>query len=87
VPNSTDRINVLDLSSFIAPDRHLDTAPGNPLFNVRWDVNPGPDFGALWIHIPDLGALIAGSNGFPPMMSGVKAFGGPVCTAHPVFGR
>jgi hypothetical protein len=87
VPNSTDRINVLDLSSFIAPDRHLDTAPGNALFNVRWDVKPGPDFGANWIHVPDLGALIAGSTGFPPMFSGVKAFGGPVCTAHPVFGR
>ncbi|HSP54318.1 MAG TPA: hypothetical protein VLS25_01920, partial [Dehalococcoidia bacterium] len=41
IPNSTDKITVTDLTSFIAPVRRLDTSPGNPNFNSRWDLIPG----------------------------------------------
>lgn len=85
VPNSTDKIVVTDLTSFLAPTRRLDTSPSNPNFNVRWDLVPGPGLFGNWINVADLTALIAGASGFPPMFSGAKAFNGPACTAHPAF--
>jgi hypothetical protein len=86
VPHSTDRVNILDLTSFLAP-RRLDAKPGDALFNVRWDIITGPDFNQ-WITVTDMVALFAGSNGFPPMNSGNKVFtSGFVCTPHPIFGR
>ncbi len=83
IPNSTDKVNVTDLTSFLAPTRRLDTSPGNPNFNVRWDLVPGPGLFANWIVVNDLTSLIAGTSGFPPMppFSGTKAFGGVACTA------
>ena len=87
VPNSTDRVNLLDLTSFIAPIRRLDTNPSNPNFNMRWDLRPGPNIGGgTFIGIGDLTNLIAGTTGFPPMLGGARAFNGPACTAHPVYG-
>ncbi|HSP54523.1 MAG TPA: thrombospondin type 3 repeat-containing protein, partial [Dehalococcoidia bacterium] len=32
IPDSTDRVNITDLTSFLAPVRRLDTSPGNPNF-------------------------------------------------------
>jgi hypothetical protein len=88
VPTSTDKIVITDLTSFLAPaPSKLGTAPGGAGFNVRWDLVPGPAVGSAWIQIGDLTALIAGSNGFPPMTSGAKVFGGAVCTAHPITGN
>jgi hypothetical protein len=83
IPDSTDKINVLDLTSFIAPPatRKLDTAPGQANFNSRWDLNPGRGVFNNMINVTDLTALIAGTSGFPPMFGGsTKAFNGPVCT-------
>ncbi|HET9477224.1 MAG TPA: hypothetical protein VFP63_07030 [Dehalococcoidia bacterium] len=80
IPNSTDKITVQDLTSFLAPVRRLDTSPGNPNFNSRWDINPGRGIFANMIVVSDLTALIAGSSGFPAMFSGAKAFNGPTCT-------
>jgi hypothetical protein len=80
IPNSTDKVNILDLSSFIAPSRHLDTSPGNPNFNARWDLGPGRGVFSNMINVSDMSAMIAGSTGFPAMFGGAKAFGGPVCT-------
>jgi hypothetical protein len=90
VPNSTDRINILDLTSFLAPTRRLDQSPGDSGFNVRWDLVPGNSIGSnsKWIVIGDLTALFAGTPGFPPMNGGAKVFGTSfVCSAHPTFGQ
>jgi hypothetical protein len=87
-PASTDLITITDLTSYLAPDRRLDTKPGDPNFNIRWDLVPGPSFSANWIEITDLTALFAGPSGFPPMTSQVKVFGGVTpCTDHPVMGN
>ena len=55
------------------------TSPGSTRFDKRWDLVPGKGVFADWIATNDMTALIAGSTGLPPMMSGVKAFNGPVC--------
>ena len=59
---------------------------GRPGFDVRWDIVPGNTAGADWIVLNDLTSLTAGVTGYPPMFSGVKAFNGPACTAHPAYG-
>jgi hypothetical protein len=88
VPNSTDRVNLLDLTSFLAPIRRLDTGPEDPNWDVRWDIFPGPAVSSNWVIIGDLVGLFAGSTGFPPMNSGERVFSQPfLCTPHPVFGR
>lgn len=79
IPNSTNRVTIGDLVSFLAPVRHLDSSPGSPLFNQRWDLTPGPGLFANWISINDMTALIAGPTGFPPMLGAAKAFNGPAC--------
>jgi hypothetical protein len=78
-PNSTDRISITDLTSFLAPVRRLDTSPEDGDFSVRWDLIPGPNVFADHIAIDDVTALIAGSTGHPPMFFGQRAFDGPTC--------
>jgi hypothetical protein len=85
VPDSTDLINILDLTSFLAPARYLDTRPdvappAGSAFSPRYDVSPGQGLFASWINISDLTTLLAGVTGFPPMFGGsTRAFGGPMC--------
>jgi hypothetical protein len=82
-PESTDLITVTDLTSLLAPNRRLDTSPGHPFYDMRWDLIPGEGTmpGSGWINITDLTAIIAGETGFPPMYGGAKAFGSTVpCT-------
>ncbi len=79
---STDKVNISDLSSFVAPTRRLGTYPGHPNFDRRWDILPGTTFGD-WINVADQ-SLISTLNAVP--MFGVRAYGGPVCSAHRVFG-
>jgi hypothetical protein len=86
IPDSTDRVNVIDLTAFLAPIPILNTVPGMPAYNPRFDLVPGPQIGGAWLNISDLTALIAGSTGYPPMFGGARAFNGPMCTAHPVYG-
>lgn len=86
---SANKVTVLDISSFIAPVRRLDSSPGDPEFSPRWDLSPGTG-GVLtdWINIIDLTALYSGSypsTGYPPMFGGLKALGGPACTSS-LFG-
>lgn len=76
---STNKIDIQDLSSFIAPVRRLDTSPGNPDYDVRWDISPGSTFGAV-INIQDLAQLIII---YPPMLEGARAFTGPSCPYSP----
>jgi hypothetical protein len=74
IPNSTNRVTITDLTSFVAPVRRLDTAPGHPDFQMRWDLIPGPGVFNNWIMIDDLTALLAGPSGFPPMLYAARAF-------------
>ena len=80
VPNSTDRVTITDITSFLAPTRRLDANPGNPGYSSRWDLVPGKGVLATWINVNDLTALIAGSTGSPQMFGGAKALNGPSCT-------
>jgi hypothetical protein len=86
IPDSTDRVNINDVTTMIAPTPSLNTRPGQPGYDERMDFVPGPQVGTAWISIGDLTALFASSSGFPPMFGGAKAFNGPTCTAHPVYG-
>ena len=79
IPNSTDRVTVTDLTSFIGPVRRLNTSPGDPGFDVRWDVLPGAGILPKAINVSDLTSLFSGTSGSPPMLGGAAAFNGPVC--------
>jgi hypothetical protein len=79
-PDSTDAVTITDLTSFLAPDRRLDTSPGPGAFSARWDLDPGAGLFTHWINISDLTALMAGPTGYPPMLSAARAFNGPECS-------
>jgi glucose/arabinose dehydrogenase len=81
VPDSTNHVTITDLTSFLAPDRHLNTSPpdGPPFFDIRWDLSPGPGLFADVINISDLTALIGGSTGSPAMFASQRSLGGPKC--------
>lgn len=79
VLDSTDKVNVVDLTSFLAPTKRLGTSPGDAAFDSRWDLVPGRSIFASWVAIDDLTSLLAGPSGWPPMLGGAKAFGGPEC--------
>jgi hypothetical protein len=79
IPESSDRINITDLTSFVAPQRRLETSAGDPGFSVRWDLSPGNGTFAQTLNITDLTSLIAGPGADPPMLGGALAFGGPTC--------
>jgi hypothetical protein len=78
IPLSTDRTNILDLTSFLAPMTKLNTRPdaappAGAIFDVRYDMVPGQTIGGAaspWIQINDLTALLAGPPGFPAMFGG-----------------
>ncbi len=77
VPDSTNRVTLQDLTSFLGGPRRFGTSPGQPDFSSRWDLLPG---GApTWIGLQDFTALIAAasSTGSPPMLGGLRAFGSP----------
>jgi len=76
IPNSTDRVTITDLTSFLAPVRYFGTDTGTNPEDVRWDLVPGPGLFATDINIQDLTSLITVA---PPMLGGVRAFGGPSC--------
>jgi hypothetical protein len=82
-PDSTNRVNILDLTSFMAPVRRLDKSPGHPDFSARWDLVPGRGAFLEWIAIDDLTAVLAGPSGFPVILSGSRAFDGPPCPWPP----
>ena len=78
---SANKIDVFDTTAFIAPIRRLDTSPGNPNYDIRWDLNPGKGVFNEDINISDFTMLNnAGSSGYPPMFLGLAAYNGPSCT-------
>jgi hypothetical protein len=79
---STDKILIDDFNSFLSP-RKLDLAPGDPGFDARWDLEPGPGlFGPKWINIADLNKMLGGPTAFPKMFNGARALLGPQCTGQ-----
>ena len=81
---NNDRVTLQDVTSFVAPPpKKLNTSPGGPGFNSRWDLTPGGS-GGNWIVLQDLTALVAGPTAYPPMFGGAKAFNGPTCNELPL---
>ncbi|HET8944745.1 MAG TPA: thrombospondin type 3 repeat-containing protein, partial [Dehalococcoidia bacterium] len=78
--SSANRITLGDLASFVAPVRRLGTSPGQANFSARWDLTVISPAG---IALSDMGALVAGKTGRPPMLDGGRAFNGPACPWPP----
>jgi hypothetical protein len=70
---SFNKLDIVDLASYIAPVRRFQTSPGDANFDVRWDLQPGSAIGEQ-INIADIGATISGPSGYPPMFNGQRAF-------------
>lgn len=77
IPNSTNKITLQDYTSFLAPVRRINTSPGDPGYDRRWDIVPGRGLLAKDINIQDLTSVITVA---PPMFGGQVAFNGPACT-------
>jgi hypothetical protein len=69
-------VNLLDITSFLAPERRINTNPGDPGFSVRWDLTPGAGLFGKVINIQDITSL---TSVRPPMLGFVMANNGPVC--------
>jgi len=81
---NVNRVNIQDLGTFVAPVRRIETYPGHPNFHLRWDLKPMTPIGVAHINLLDLNALVNDPiTGYPPMLGGQKAFGGPVCPWAP----
>ncbi|HET9476934.1 MAG TPA: hypothetical protein VFP63_05560 [Dehalococcoidia bacterium] len=80
IPDSTGRVNVLDITSFLAPVRYFGTNTGSNPGDVRWDLVPGPGIFLTTINVADLSNLVIVS---PPMLGGVRAYNGPLCPYAP----
>ena len=85
--NSANKLDVLDLQSFVDPVRRLDTSPGDPGYDARWDLSPGPGgvVGGKWINIQDMQVL---TELYPPFYpqntdsdpnNNIRAYAGPSC--------
>ena len=85
VPDSTNKLNILDLASFAVPVRYIGTNVGTNPGDVRWDVSPGPGPLAKDINIIDIATFgaVTSTTGAPPMLGGVRAFLGPDCPWAP----
>ena len=81
--DSFNRLNILDLTAFLAPVKYFGTDLGTNPGDVRWDLTPGKGVFPTDINIQDITAMIAGSSGAPPMLGGAKALFGPVCPWAP----
>jgi hypothetical protein len=79
---STNRIDIVDLGSFVAGVRKLNTNPGEAGFDSRWDLVPGTT-SSKFINTVDMAAMVANVTARPPMLGGVKALGGPPCPYPP----
>jgi hypothetical protein len=73
---TVNELTIQDITSFVAPERRLGTAPGDASYSARYDLLPGPGVLPTHINIQDITALLAGSTGNPPMLGGARAYGG-----------
>jgi PKD repeat protein len=79
VPDSTNRITITDVTSFVGPVPYSGTNVGTKPGDVRWDLAPGKGIYGTDINIADVTAVVSGRSGSPPMLDGARAFGGPPC--------
>jgi hypothetical protein len=71
-----NQLDIVDLNSYLAPVRYLDTNIGQIPGNIRWDISPGPGLFEKDINIADLTTLLAL---YAPMHEGQRSFSGPPC--------
>lgn len=69
--SSAGKITLADVTSFTVPVRIFGTIPGDPNYNVRWDLVPDDE-----ITLQDITRL---TTLHPPMFEGLRAFAGPTC--------
>jgi hypothetical protein len=80
IPNSDNRVNLLDLTSFLGPVRYFNTDVGDHPGDRRWDLRPGPGIFTFDINLNDLTGLILRT---PAMLGGARAMNGPPCPWGP----
>ncbi len=80
VGTSANKITLADATTFTVPVRRLDTSPGDPNYNVRWDIVPGNSGQAKDINSADMNFVTTFTA---PMFFGARAFGGPPCAWPP----
>jgi hypothetical protein len=73
---SLNKVNISDLGAFTVPIRYLNQPVGTDPNDVRFDLSQAAPAG---INVVDMATLTSGATGSPPMLSGARAFGGPVC--------
>ena len=78
--SSTNDIDIQDITSFLAPVRHLNTNVGTFSGDVRWDIVPGRGVLANDINIQDITQIVVLT---PPMLEGARALNGPACPYPP----
>jgi hypothetical protein len=71
---SFNKLDIVDLASFVTPVRRMNTNLWEDGFDARWDLRPGSTFGAQ-INVQDLSVTVTGATGGPPMFGGQRAFG------------
>lgn len=76
---SENRVDLSDLTSFLAPTRYLDKSPGDAVFDQRWDLDPGHGAYLTWINLSDLVSIILVRPQASPW-NGNRAFSGPACS-------
>ncbi len=77
-PSSVNKVTIQDLTSYLAPVRRINTSPGDPGYNVRWDLAPGAGPFSKAINLQDLTSLITVA---PLMFGNQRAFNYPTaCT-------
>jgi hypothetical protein len=82
-PPSFNKLDLQDITAFMADPRRLDTRPGDAGYSARYDLVPGPVFPTgNHIVIQDILALLGGPTGEPPMFGEARAFG-KVCPSSP----
>jgi hypothetical protein len=79
---SANKVDIVDLGTFVTGVRKLNTNPGETGFDSRWDLVPGTTT-AKFINIVDMATMVTGVTARPPMLGGVKALGGPGCPFAP----
>jgi hypothetical protein len=68
---SANKLDVLDITAFLAPVRRLGTSPGSPDYLIRYDIVPGRSVFSTFINGQDITKLVTLA---PPMLGGQRAF-------------
>ena len=80
VPDSTNRVTLQDVTSFLAPVNYFNTNVGSNPGDRRWDLVPGSGIFPKDINIQDLSDLLTLA---PPMLGNARAFNGLSCPFPP----